>query len=80
MDLLKLIPNFTRTFCTKNLNISINDVGDTLEAFIANCLIPLSKNLGIRPISVGENIRQTGKFIMDIAKKDVQQAARSLQI
>ena len=35
-----------------SLNTSINDVGDTLEAFIANRLIPLKKNPGIRPIGV----------------------------
>ena len=36
---------------------SIKNVGDTLEAFIANRLIPLNKNPGIRPIGVGEVIR-----------------------
>ena len=56
-----------------SLNTSINDVGDTLEAFIANRLIPLKKNPGIRPIGVGEVIRGiAGKLIMNIARKDAQ--------
>ena len=81
LDLRKSFTNFTRTLCTRNLNTSVNDVGETLEAFIANRLIPLNKNLGIRPIGFGEVIRQTaGKVIMDIAKKDVQQTAGSLQV
>ena len=81
LDLRKSFPNFTRTLCTRNLNTSVNDMGDTLEAFIANRLIPLNKNPGIRPIGVGEVIRPiAGKVIMDIAKKDVQQAAGSLQV
>ena len=81
MDLRKSFANFTRTLRTRNLNTSINDVGDTLEAFIANRLIPLNKNPGIRSIGVGEVIRQiAGKVIMDTAKKDVQQAAGSLQV
>ena len=44
VDLRKSVANFTRTLCTRNLNTSLNDVGDTLKAFIANRLIPLNKN------------------------------------
>ena len=84
-DLRESFVNFTRTLSNRNLNTSINDVGDTLEAFIANRLIPLNKNPGIRPIGVGEVIRLFGsgvaeKVIMDLAKKDVQQAVGSLQV
>ena len=44
-------------------------------------MISLNKNPGIWPIGVGEVIhRIAGKFIIDIAKKDVQQAAGSLQV
>ena len=72
LDLRKSFANFTRTLCTRNLNTSINDAGDTLESFIANRLIPLNKNFEIRPIGVGEVIRRiAGKVIMDIVKKDV---------
>ena len=81
LDLRKSFANFTRRFCTRNLNTSINDVGDTFEAFIANRLISLNKNPGIRPIGVGEVIcRIAEKVIMDDAKKDVQQAAGSSQV
>ena len=84
-DLRESFVNFTRTLSNRNLNTSINDVGDTFEAFIANRLIPLNKNPGIRPIGVGEVIRLFGsgvaeKVIMDLAKKDVQQAVGSLQV
>ena len=84
-DLRESFVNFTRTLSNRNLNASINDVGDALEAFIANRLIPLNKNPGIRPIGVGEVIRLFGsgvaeKVIMDLAKKDVQQAVGSLQL
>ena len=84
-DLRESFVNFTRTLSNRNLNTSINDVGDALEAFIANRLIPLNKNPGIRPIGVGEVIRLFGsgvaeKVIMDLAKKDVQQAVGSLQV
>ena len=54
---------------------------DTLEAFIANRLIPLNKNPGIRSVGVGEVVRRIAeKVIMDIAKKDVQQAAGFLKV
>ena len=84
-DLRESFVNFTRTLSNRNLNTSINDVGDALEAFIANRLIPLNKNPGIRPIGVGEVIRLFGsgvaeKVIMDLAKKDVQQAVGSLRV
>ena len=81
LNLRKSPANFTRTLCTRSLNTSVNDVGDTLEAFIANCLIPLNENPGIRPIGAEEVIRRIAeKVIMDIAKKDVQQAAGFLQV
>ena len=52
-----------------------------MESFIENRLILLNKNLGIQPIVVGEVVRRiVGKVIMDIAKKDVQQVARSSQV
>ena len=80
-DLRKSFANFTRTLCTRNLKTSINDVGDTLEAFIANSLIPLNNNSGIRPIGVEEVIRRIArKVIIDTGKKDVQQVAGSLQV
>ena len=81
MDLRKSFANFTKTLCTRNLNTPINDVADTLEAFIGNCLIHLNKNLKIRPIDVGEVICQIAReVIMHIAKTIVQQEVGSLQV
>ena len=81
MDLLKWFANFTRRFCTRNSNTTVNDDGDTLEAFFANRLIPLNKNPRIRPVDVREVIRRVvGKVMMGIAKKDIQEAAGSLQV
>ena len=80
MDVLKSLANFTRTFCTRNSKTSINDDEDTLETFTTTRLIPLDKNPGIRPTGVRE-IRQIAIFVkMDIAKKDVQEAAGSSQV
>ena len=77
MDLRKSFANFTSTLCNRNLDASINDV----EAFITNHLITLNKNPGIRQIGVGEvNRRIAGKVIMDVAKRDVEQAVGSLQV
>ena len=81
MDLLKWFANFTRRFYTRNSNTTVNDDGDTLEAFFANRLIPLNKNPIIRPVDVREVIRRVvGKVMMDIAEKDIQEAAGSLQV
>ena len=43
LELRKSFANFTRTLCIKSLNTSNNDIGDTLEVFIAHSLIPLNK-------------------------------------
>ena len=43
--------------------------------------MPLNKNSGVRPIGVGEVLRRiAGKVVMYIAKKDVKDAAGSLQV
>ena len=44
-------------------------------------IIPLNKQPGLRPIGVGEVFRQiAGKSVMILLKKDVLQAAASLQL
>ena len=51
-----------------------------LETYNANCLIPLDKCPGIRSIGVGEILRCiTRKSISWTVKKDIQEAAGSLQ-
>ena len=48
-----------------------------LNASFANRSFPLNRNPGIQSVGVGEVIR---RVIKDIAKKEVQQAAGSLQV
>ena len=53
---------------------------NTLEAFVACRLIPLDKNLGVRPIGIGEvTMRILGKCISWVLPKNIQQAAEPLQ-
>ena len=54
----------------------------TIEPLVASRLIPLDKGEGaVRPIGVGELIRRIiGKCVMIVAKKDVVEASRSLQL
>ena len=53
----------------------------TIEAFVACRLIPLDKNLGVRPIGVGEILRRiVGKCIGWVLKNDIQEAAGPLQV
>jgi len=53
----------------------------TLEALLANRLIPLDKCPGTRPIGIGETMRRImGKAIMSVLKKDVMLAAGATQV
>ena len=70
-------------FTSSNSNIYLekSENENSLEAFTSNRLIPLNKNPGLRPIGVGEVLRRiAGKVVMFIAKKDVKEAAGSLQV
>ena len=50
-----------------------------LETFIASRLMPLEKNLGLRPIGVGEVLhRIAGKVVMSIVKDDVAKAVAAI--
>ena len=63
----------------KKIAISIVDPS-CLEAFVACRLIPLNKNLGVRPIGVGEVLRRIiGKTIGWVLNQDIQEAASPLQ-
>ena len=54
---------------------------ESLEALLASQLIPLNKSPGVRPIGIGEVLRRIiGKAVMSVVKKDVVQAAGSLQV
>jgi hypothetical protein len=53
----------------------------SLEAFLANRLIPLDKCPGIRPIGIGEVIRRIiGKTIIRHLRQDIQQATGPIQL
>ena len=53
----------------------------SLEAWLANRLIPLDKCPGIRPIGIGESPRRiVGKAILSVLKADIQAAAGNLQV
>ena len=74
-DLCKTFAEVIKKLCTvENQSIS-------LEAFLANRLIPLDKNPGLRPIGIGEVLRRiAGKVIVSHLKEDVIQSVGSLQV
>ena len=74
-DLCKTFAEVIKKLCTvENQSIS-------LEAFLANRLIPLDKNPRLRPIGVGEVLRRiAGKVIVSHLKEDVIQSVGSLQV
>ena len=75
------IANFVKLLCNTNIHLSNSDTDNSLEAFTANRLIPLNKNPGVRPVGVGEVLRRIArKDVMHISKKDVKDAAGSLQV
>src|SRR5579863_5413915 len=54
---------------------------DSLTAFLANRLVPLDKDPGVRPVGIGEVPRRIiGKSIMAILKLDVMTAAGATQL
>ena len=68
------IATLAKTLATENLDLI------ALESYNANCLIPLDKWPGIRPVGVGEISRRIiGKSILWTLKKDIQEAAGPLQ-
>ena len=66
----------TKILCTQYIDPS------TIEPLIASRLIRLDKGEGaVRPIGVGEVLRRIiGKCVMNIAKKDIVEVSRSLQL
>ena len=74
-DLCKTFAEVIKKLCTvENQSIS-------LEAFLANRLIPLDKNPGLRLIGAGEVLRRiAGKVIAAHLKEDVVQSVGSVQV
>ena len=57
------------------------DLVNTLEAFLSCRLIPLEKNLGLRPIGVREVLRRTvGKVIVSTLRDDIITSVGPLQV
>jgi hypothetical protein len=74
-DLCGAMANVTRRMAT----CVLDPLG--LEALLANRLIPLDKNPGIRPIGVGETPRRIiAKAVIKHLREDIQSAAGSLQL
>ena len=65
-DLRKSVATLTRKLCCSEIR------DKSLEALLANRLIPLDKCPGVRPIGVGEVLRRIiGKAVMSLAKQQV---------
>ena len=74
-DLRKTFAEVIKKLCT------VENQSTSLEAFLANRLIPLDKNPEIRPIGVGEVLRRlAGKVIVSHLKEDVIQSVGLLQV
>ena len=74
-DLCASLAKLTKVLC------SINQEGNSLEPLLASRLIPLSKNPGLRPISIGETLRRIiGKTVARLLKQDVVDSVGSLQV
>ena len=59
----------------------VENQSTSLEAFLANRLIPLDKNPELRPVGVGEILRRiAGKVIVSHLKEDLIQSVGSLQV
>ena len=60
---------------------TVQNQSTSLEAFLANRLIPLDKNPGLKHIGLGEVLRRiAGKITVSHLKEDVIQSVRSLQV
>ena len=83
-DFRSTLATFSRTLCRKEVEIitsSDSKQYSNLEAYTACRLIQLDKNPGVRPIGVGEVLRQIiGKSTMSVIKPEVVESAGSLQL
>ena len=75
-DLCQSVANLTKKLATT----LINDM-NSISPLMACRLIPLDKNPGLRPIGIGEVLRRiTGKAVLSVLRKDVENAAGGLQL
>jgi len=74
-NLASALAGFAKCLCTMDLSHR------ALIPFLAGRLIPLNKNPGVRPISVGEVLRRiVGKAIMSVIERDVLSAVAPWQL
>ena len=79
-DLKRAFANVIKKICTEKLPVDTSKYETSLEVFLACGLIPLDKNLGLRPIGVGEVLQRiAGKVVMKIVKEDMKKATGCLQ-
>lgn len=74
-DLCKAIANIAKKVCTETIQ------NNSLSPLMANRLIPLDKNPGLRPIGIGEVLRRiVGKMVVKVLKPNLQEDAGDLQL
>ena len=60
---------------------TVEDQHESLEAFVAYRLMPLDKNLGLRPIGIGEILQWiAGKVVVSTIREDITESVGSLQV
>ena len=70
-----------KKYALKNYLLTQPKMKHHSKLFLACRLIPLDKNLGLRPIGVGEVLRRiAGKVVMKVVKEDIKKAAGCLQL
>ena len=80
-ELCNELANCVRKLCTEKLLLKTTGPHTTssIEALLANRLVPLDKCPGLRPIGIGEVLRRiAGKVFMEVVKGDVQESVGSL--
>ena len=76
LELRRSSARMTKKLCFQNLSCH-----ESLEALLPGRLIPLNKLPSVRPIGIGKVLRRIiGKAVMSVVKKEVVQAAGSLQV
>ena len=82
-NLRAALAKFARKISTVETEVAVKNARSytNLEAYTACWLIPLHKNPGVRPISVGEVLRKIiGKAILSVIKPHIMSSAGKLQL
>ena len=74
-DLCNSLASFARCLCTVDIEHQY------IKPYLANRLIPLDKNPGVRPIGISEVMRRIiSNAILRVISNDIQEAAGTLQL